>query len=147
MNKLGSIFTLLWLGYASASYAADENHTLHVYVTNDTADILYFDHIEDRHPGNHYAISLSVINPGESTVITVEKLTNNDIFGNVFFTTQTGIDIPLLILDQEQIHFGQPIFSVNNVHHHSILISKTRNQQVGPRYLTYLAASLKIMQN
>ncbi|MBX3709698.1 MAG: hypothetical protein KIT56_05155 [Gammaproteobacteria bacterium] len=130
-----------------ADHQADKNHTLHVYVTNASQDSLHFERVIGTNPGNKFTINPKIINPGEHTIITVEKQKNNDIFGYVIFSTTEKIEARILILDQEQVHFGQPIFSVYGPKHYSILISKTRNENVGPRYLTYLEAALRIINN
>ena len=132
--------------FSCITNAANENHTLHVYITNETHDELQFERVEGGNPGNNFIISSPVIHSGESSIITVEKLLNNDIAGKIVFSNLAGIEANLVILDQEQVHMGQPIFHLSGTKHDSILVSKTRNKNVGPRYLTYVEANLRIVE-
>jgi len=129
----------------SAYANTDENVILHVYLTNQTKDTFTFDGVSDAHPSDIYTIYPSVIKPGETSIITVEKLGYNDIFGHVNFKSSAGIDARLVILDQEQVHFGQPIFNFTGQQHASLLLSKALYKKISPRYLMYLSASLNII--
>ena len=115
---------------ASSTAHANENQLLHVYVTNLTRDTLIFDRVIISRTGSHFSVDPKTINPGESTVVTVEKLVNNDVEGRVIFLNTKGDEASLYILDQQQFHSGQPIFSVSGNTYSSNLLSKTPNPRL-----------------
>ncbi|VVC75451.1 hypothetical protein AQUSIP_07410 [Aquicella siphonis] len=148
MKAIRHILPVLFSCIALSAYAntqADENSTLHVTLTNHTHDQLRFDRVTSSRPGSHFSVYPETINPGETTIVTVEKLSNNDIQGMLAFTSANGDEAVLFILDQEQIHFGQPVFHFSGSRYASSLILKTRNRNIGPRYLTYIEARLNIV--
>ncbi|GEM_PF-5914818 len=128
-----------------AKPAADENNTLYITLTNTGSEALHFERISDSRPDNHFTVNPQIINPGESTRIIAEKLADNDIEGHLLFANAAGDQIVLYILDQQQFHIGQPVFSVGGTRYRSTLVSKMRNRNIGPRYLSYIAADLKII--
>ncbi len=145
MKKLAIIFALLLSTSANALLQTDENTTLHVYMVNNTSDQLHFDHIAFSKPGNSITINPQAFNPGETVTITIEKLAFNDIEAGIVFANKNSNEATLFILDQEQIHYGRPVFNFSGDKFSSTLISKTRNPNVGPRFLTYIEASLEIL--
>ena len=145
LKSISIAFITTFLLLSNAFAQSDENTTLHLYFTNNTDKVLKFDHIAVQMPGNEFSVNPSVINPGEATVITAETLANNDIDARLIFVSPDGDEAILSILDQLQIHYGQPVFNVTGNTFKSTLVSKTRNKNVGPRYLTYLVANLQVV--
>lgn len=139
-----ALLTLCLSTPAAASLQTDENTTLHVYLVNNTNDQLHFDRIAFSKPGNAFTINPQVFNPGGTVTVTVENLAQNDIDAGVVFANKNGDEATLYILDQLQKHYGRPVFNVMGNNYYSAEISKIRNPNVGPRYLTYIEASLKI---
>jgi hypothetical protein len=140
-----SIWTIVLLTILPA-YATDPNHILNIFITNLTQERFDFSHILNSNPGNEFILSTQSLAPGETLTITAIKHLNNDIAASLLFLNSTGEKIPLLIVDQEQIHFGRPIFSMSGIGFHTNIISMLRNTNVGPRYLTYLEARLEMKE-
>lgn len=147
MKKILSTITAIFLATLFHTAAlADENTTLQVTLLNHTADALQFDHVANTKPGDVFTVTPSTVQPGETCLITAETNLGNDIFGHVVFTNKTGEEIPVVLLDQVQIHYGRPIFSVSTPHYTSLILTKTRNKNIGPHYLTYLSAAIKVFE-
>lgn len=127
-----------------AGQVNDENTILHVTIQNNTTEVIQFDHIINANPGNVFNVNPVKIAPGETGIITAEKTLNNDIFAQLSFTDAHQLQAVLTLLDQEQVHMGQPIFNMKGNSYSSELISKRRNKNIGPRYLTYIEANLRI---
>jgi hypothetical protein len=123
----------------------NENHILRLSLINETKDNLKFIGVRSAKPGNTFIITPEIIKSGEQGVVTAEKRVNNDIAAKLAFTNSSGGEAILVILDQEQVHFGQPIFTVNGDKYYSVLVSKTWNKNSGPRYLTYVQAIVRVM--
>lgn len=140
------IFSCLFSVISNAAITADENNTLYVTLINNTHDVLNFTRVVDQNAGNLIAVEPVAIHPGETGVVTAEKTLFNDVFARLIFITQENVELALLLLDQEQMHMGQPIFNVTSPKHKSKILSRTRNPTVGPRYLTYVAATIEVSQ-
>ena len=82
MIKLVSKFLLVFLCLTTLSaYAmqADENHTLHIILTNTTKDTLRFDRVISCKPGNRFTVTPQEVRPGEAMDVMAEILLNEDI--------------------------------------------------------------------
>lgn len=149
INRALTVIIILFAFITSISaHAADpvnNNHIIHVFVTNMTLERFEFTDIYNANPGNEFILSSTTLNPGETLTITAIKHLRTDVFGNLFFFTSTGKRIVLTILDQEQIHFGRPLFNMSGSGYQSKIISMVRNSNIGPRYLTYLEAKLQLL--
>lgn len=119
--------------------------TLHVYLRNNSRLNFYFMGPLQSNPGNYFSAEPSIVHPGETMKITAEKFLNTDIAANLSFKTSDGSESFFFILDQEQIHAGQPVFDFHGENNSSQLISKKNNENTGPRYLTYVEAVLQIL--
>lgn len=151
MKKMTTvIFTFLCFGLisglssTSTLAANDENNILHVTLLNGTKNTLHFEKVLSANVGNIFNINPNTIAPGQTLVVTAEKTLKNDVAANLVFADEQGNKASLMIIDQEQVHIGQAVFHFSGIAYDSEILSKTRNKNIGSRYLTYLEASLKI---
>jgi hypothetical protein len=129
-----------------AGMTGDENNIVRTTIINNTHDTLQFISVIVKNTGNMISVEPNNIGPGELGIVTAEKTLFNDVYARLLFNTQEGVESTFTILDQEQVHAGQPIFNFSSSKHKSKLLFKTRNPHVGPRYLMYIAASIEVSQ-
>ena len=132
------------LFFTLQSFASDENQTLLLTVTNYSKSTFQFSHVESCNPGNHFDLGQSIIQPGETMILTAHTELLNDIFGNLIFRDEKNNRIVLGILDKERRHYGQPIFFMKGKNHSSKVTSKSLNSNRCSRCLMYVAATIVV---
>lgn len=133
---------LLCSTYVTAQ--AVDQQSLDLYIKNESASSWQFNQVLQSQPGNFFTVEPETIRPGVTAHITAVKTMHNDIVANLLFNDAKGDSAILFVLDQEQIHMGQPVFNFSGSHVFAKLLSQTRNPNVGPRYLSYIKAEIVI---
>lgn len=130
----------------TTSYAADANQTFVLTLVNHSNETLMIQSVEAA-SGVNFIPDRELWAPGTTIHIIAENIASNGVLGHVRFLDGKRHIASLRLEVREQRHTGQPVFGINNQFYKSIVLSKTRNPNVGGRYLTYTDATIELQQN
>lgn len=149
MKKFKIFLLIAQLFIVVSCYATtlEDNDTVNIYIKNNTKTSMVFEKVLTKNPSNQITITPNVVNPGETVTVSITKYKRNDVFARITFRDTNGVQMLLYVLDQIQLHMGQPVFNISSDQHHSILNSKTRNKNIGPLNLTFTQADLILLDN
>lgn len=142
-TKVLALFVLL-ATFSAKAWSADENNTIYIHLINTTPDTLTFERVISSKPGNEFTMDVQRLGPGETTTLTAVKNMNHDIEAKLLFNNGKDDIAILQIHVQRQFHMGQMELGFNGEKFTSSLTSKTPNPNIGPLFLTYIAADLSI---
>jgi len=127
----------------SLSYAADVNQTFYLTLINRSNETLIIQSIRTVN-GVTLQADRELWRPGSVINIVAENISSNGINARVRFFGDNKKHTVLFLEIREQRHTGQPIIGLNNEYYQSTVLSKTRNTNIGGRYLMYTAATVEL---
>ncbi len=137
---------MLLLMYNTSYASRDENHTFTLKLLNSTNETFIIQSIASR-TGVLIESNNERWMPNTTIDIHCENISSNSVFGEIRFLDSQNY-ISLLLIDvREQRHIGQPVFGIHNQYYKSKPLSKTRNTNIGGRFLTHTAATVELELN